>query len=123
MFSYFYFKQSVNKIGGTNYYSSFVINLHVNSCPYDILGRRLRIQISRSDLKQQTQQGKITLKIGIRIRGKRRVRYTAGNDCRHPNSYFHSSVNVYFGEQFRHFLVGFNQKYTSKTPRKNNLKA
>lgn len=68
MFSYFYFKQSVNKIGETNYYSNFVINLHVNSCPYDILGRRLRIKISRSDLKQQTPLGKITLQIGIRIR-------------------------------------------------------
>lgn len=123
MFSYFYFKQSVNKIGWTNYYTNFVINLHVNSCPYDILAKRWRIKISRSDLKQQTQQGKITIIIGIRIRGKRRLRYTAGNDCRHPNSYFHSSVNVYLGEQFMHFSVDFNQKYTSKTPRKNNLKA
>lgn len=123
MFSYFYFKKSVNKIYRTNYDTYFVINLHVNSCPYDILERLLRIKSSRSDLKQQTQLGKITLKIRIRIHGKRRVKYTAGNDCRHPNSYFHSSVNVYFGEQFRHFLVDFNQKYKSKTPRKNNLKA
>lgn len=88
MFFLFLFKQSVNKIGGTNYYTNFVTNLHVNSCPYAILGRRLRIKTSRSDLKQQTQLGKITLKIGIRIRGKRRVRYTAGNDCRHPITTF-----------------------------------
>lgn len=123
MFSYFYFKQSVNKIGGTNYNTNFVVHLHVNSCPYDILGRRLRIKTLRSDLKQQTQLGKITLKVGIQIRFKSCVRYTAGNDCPQIATYFHSSTNVYIGQYFMHFLVDFNQKHTSKTPRKNNLNA
>lgn len=76
---------------------------------------------SRSDLKQQTQLGKITLKIRIRIRGKRRVKYTSGNDCRHPNSYFHSSDNVYFGEQFRHFLVGFNHVQFTRPKRQERI--